>query len=147
VGHCEFDKHASQVLKYHHPEIPNFHDVTKLIEREDIPEFDLLTFGFPCQPFSIAGSRKGFKDVGKGDLIFHVFDFIKKYKPKYLLAENVKGLLNHNKGDTFISILKGLSSLGYEVDFELVNSKNFGLAQNRERVFIFGKLKAEEITK
>jgi len=141
VGHCEFDKHASSVLKYHYPNIPNFHDATKLVERDDVPQFDLLTFGFPCQALSISGLRKGFGDEKKGKLIFNVFDIIEKHKPKYILAENVKGLLNHNKGETFIEILKGLSSLGYDVDFEVVNSKNFGLAQNRERVFIFGKLK------
>lgn len=140
VGHCEFDKHASAVLKYLYPDIPNLHDVTKLVKREDVPEFDLLTFGFPCQTFSMAGLRKGF-DGDRGNLIYHVFDIIKKYKPKYLLGENVKGLLSHNKGATFEAIMQGLSECGYDVDFELVNSKHFGLAQNRERVFIFGKRK------
>jgi site-specific DNA-cytosine methylase len=140
VGHCEFDAHASAVLHYHWPHIPNFHDVTKLVERTDVPEFDLLTFGFPCQSFSIAGLRQGFNDEkGRGNLIYNVFDIIQKHKPKYLLGENVKGLLSHDKGATFEAIMEGLSSCGYEVDFELVNSKHFGVAQNRERVFIFGR--------
>lgn len=142
VGHCEFDAHASAVLHYHWPSVPNFHDVTKLVERGDVPEFDLLTFGFPCQAFSIAGLRQGFADnKGRGNLIYNVFDIIQKHRPKYLLGENVKGLLSHDKGDTFEAILQGLSECGYDVDFELVNSKHFGVAQNRERVFIFGRRK------
>lgn len=140
IGHCEFDVHASAVLHYHWPNVPNFHDVTKLVERTDVPEFDLLTFGFPCQSFSIAGLRQGFNDEkGRGNLIYNVFDIIQKHKPKYLLGENVKGLLSHDKGATFEAIMEGLSSCGYDVDFELVNSKHFGVAQNRERVFIFGR--------
>lgn len=142
TGHCEFDKHASAVLSYHYPEIPNFHDVTKFCERTDVPVFDLLTFGFPCQSFSIAGLRQGFNDdKGRGSLIYNCFDIIEKHKPKYFLAENVKGLISHDSGKTIIEILKGLSQLGYEIDFELVNSKHYGLAQNRERIFVFGKLK------
>jgi site-specific DNA-cytosine methylase len=142
VGTCEFDKHASDTIRYLFPDVPNFKDVTKFVERQDIPQFDFLTFGFPCQSFSIAGKRQGFEDSkGRGTLIYNVFDIIQKHRPKYFLAENVKGLLNHNGGETFIQILKGLSELGYEVDFELLNSKHFGLAQSRERVFIFGRLK------
>ncbi len=142
TGTCEFDKYASDVIRFNHPNTPNFNDVTKFIERTDVPDFDLLTFGFPCQSFSIAGLRQGFEDEkGRGQMIYHCFDILQKHKPKYFLAENVKGLLNHDGGKTIVEILKGLSQLGYEVDFELVNSKHFGLAQNRERIFIFGKLK------
>lgn len=140
VGHCEFDKHASAVLNYHYPNIPNFEDVAKFADIPNVPEFDLLTFGHPCQSFSAAGLRKGFADY-RGQLIYEVFRIIDKYKPKYLLGENVKGLLTHDKGSTFEQIMVALSDLGYEVDFELVNSKNFGLAQNRERVFYFGRRK------
>lgn len=142
TGVCEFDKYASDVIRFHKPDVPNFHDVTKFIERNDVPDFDLLTFGFPCQSFSIAGLRQGFEDdKGRGTLIYNVFDILQKHKPKYFMAENVKGLLNHDGGKTIIQILTGLSQLGYELDFELVNSKHYGLAQNRERVFIFGRLK------
>lgn len=142
TGTCEYDKYASDVIRFRHPLLPNFHDVTKFIERTDVPAFDLLTFGFPCQSFSIAGLRQGFDDTkGRGQMIYHCFDILRKHKPKYFLAENVKGLLNHDGGKTILEILKGLSQLGYEIDFELANSKHFGLAQNRERVFIFGKLK------
>jgi site-specific DNA-cytosine methylase len=142
TGTCEFDKYASDLIRFHKPNVPNFHDVTKFVERNDVPDFDLLTFGFPCQSFSIAGLRQGFEDEkGRGTLIYNVFDIIKKHKPKYILGENVKGLLNHDGGKPIIQILTGLSQLGYELDFELVNSKHYGLAQNRERVFIFGRLK------
>lgn len=146
AGVCEWDKYASDVINYHHPDVTNFVDVTKFAERTDAPSYDLLTFGFPCQPFSAAGLRQGFDDEkGRGNLIYNVFDILEKHKPKFFLAENVKGLLSHNKGQTFLEILKGLSQVGYELDFELVNSKHYGLAQNRERVFIFGRLKDVQI--
>lgn len=139
IGHCEFDKYASDVLRYHYPDIPNFHDVTEFVDKE-VPEFDMLVGGFPCQSWSIAGLRKGFGD-DRGQLIYNVFDILRKHKPKYLCLENVKGLLSKDNGDAFEAIMEYLSELGYELDFEVVNSKHFGLAQNRERVFIFGKLK------
>lgn len=140
VGHCEIDKYASSVLRYHYPNVPNFKDVTKLADRDDLPEFDLLVGGFPCQSWSIAGLRKGFDD-DRGQLIYNVYDIIRKHRPKAIVLENVKGLLSKDKGDAFEAIMEYLSSLGYDLDFEVVNSKHFGLAQNRERVFIFGKLK------
>ena len=140
VGHCEFDKYASSVLRYHYPDIPNFHDVTEFADREDVPEFDMLVGGFPCPSWSTAGLRKGFDDL-RGQLIFDVFNIIEKHKPAALALENVKGLLSHEKGRSFEVIMERLSELGYDLDFEVVNSKFFGLAQNRERVFIFGKLK------
>lgn len=93
-----------------------------------------------CQAWSIAGLRKGFDDQ-RGQLIYNVFDILRKHKPKFLCLENVKGLLSKDGGDAFEAIMEYLSELGYELDFEVVNSKHFGLAQNRERVFIFGKLK------
>lgn len=137
IGFSEIDKHASAVLKYHYPEIKNYGDLTKLIP-EELPDFDIIVFGFSCQPFSVAGKRMGFEDL-RGQIIFYIAEIIKAKKPKYFLAENVKGLLSHNKGDTFITILKLLSSLGYGVDFNVLNAKNFGIPQNRERVFILGK--------
>jgi site-specific DNA-cytosine methylase len=136
VGHCEFDKYASDVLRYHYPNIPNFGDVTEFVIRKDIPDFELLVGGFPCQAWSLAGLRKGFDDEQRGQLIYNVFDIMRKHNPKYVVLENVKGLLSHNKGESFVAIMEYISSLGYEVGFELVNSKHFGLAQNRERVFI-----------
>lgn len=137
IGFSEIDKNASAVFKYHHPNIMNYGDLTK-IDYEKIHDFDILFGGFPCQSFSIAGLRKGFGEK-RGQLIFNVFDLITIKKPKYLMMENVRGLLSHDKGKTFESIIKGLCELGYDVDFQLLNSKNFGVAQNRERVFIIAK--------
>lgn len=135
IGMSEFNKFPSMILKYHHPEIKNYGDLTK-INPNELPDFDLLTFGFPCQAYSLAGKRLGLEDT-RGKVIYNIFDIIENKKPKYLLAENVKGLLSHDKGKTFKSIIKGLEDLGYDVSYKLLNSKNFGLAQNRERVFIF----------
>lgn len=136
MGFAEIDKHASAILKYLYPNIENLGDLTK-IDIEKMKDFDLLTFGFSCQPYSVAGKRLGLEDL-RGQVIYNVFEIIKHKKPKFLLAENVKGLLSHNKGQTFKFILSELSSLGYSIDFELINAKNFGVPQNRERVFIVG---------
>lgn len=140
VAFSEIDKHASAVLNYHYPNIPNLGSVTEIVNRTDAPNFNMLVGGFPCQSWSIAGLRKGFDDQ-RGQLIYNVFDIIRKYQPKAIVLENVKGLLSKDNGDAFEAIMEYLSSLGYDLDFEVVNSKHFGLAQNRERVFIFGKLK------
>lgn len=141
IGHCEIDKFASDVLRYHYPDIPNYGDVTTLVDRDDIEDFDLLVGGFSCQPWSVSGLRQGFDDEkGRGQVIYSIFDILKKHKNKYVVLENVKGLLSHNKGQSFEAIMEYLSSLGYDVDFEVVNSKHFGLAQNRQRVFIVGVL-------
>lgn len=140
VAFAEIDKYASDVLRYHNPDIPNLGSVTEIVNRTDVPNFNMLVGGFPCQSWSIAGLRKGFDDQ-RGQLIYNVFDIIRKYQPKAIVLENVKGLLSKDNGDAFEAIMEYLSSLGYDLDFEVVNSKHFGLSQNRERVFIFGKLK------
>lgn len=144
VAFCEFDKYASDVLRYNHPDIRNYHDVTKVLENpdEELPKCNMITGGFSCQPWSSAGLRQGFNDEkGRGDVVFHMLKIIEKLKPKYTLFENVKGLLTFDKGNAFVEICKSLSELGYEFDFEMLNSKHFGLAQNRERVFIIGRRK------
>lgn len=139
VAHCEWDKFASDVLRYHHPEIPNFGDVTKILEKpEQVPNHDLLLFGHPCQSFSEAGLRQGL-DSDKGKVIYDIFKIIEHYKPKYIFEENVKGLLTHDSGITFTEICKAFSSLGYEFDFNLFNASNFGLPQIRNRMFLFGR--------
>ena len=140
VAFAEIDKYASDVLRYHNPDIPNLGSVTEIVNRTDVPNFNMLVGGFPCQSWSIAGLRKGFDDQ-RGQLIYNVFDIIRKYQPKAIVLENVKGLLSKDNGDAFEAIMEYLSSLGSDLDFEVVNSKHFGLSQNRERVFIFGKLK------
>jgi len=139
VGFSEVDKYANDALRYHYPEIPNFGDVTRLVDLE-LPKFDLLTFGYPCQDVSSAGKNLG-EDGARTSLVWSVCDLIEKTKPAYICAENVKNHLSNKHEKFFTKVLERLSSIGYELDFEVVNSKDFGLAQNRQRVFIFGKLK------
>ena len=133
----EWDKYASQVYKKHYGEIDT-RDITT-VKAEEIPDHDLLCAGFPCQAFSIAGRRKGFDDT-RGTLFFDIARIASEKRPRYLLLENVKGLLSHDKGKTFSTILGVLSDLGYECEWQVLNSKHFGVPQNRERVFIVGHL-------
>jgi DNA (cytosine-5)-methyltransferase 1 len=137
VGFSEIDKFANSVLKYNYPKIKNYGDI-KEIKAEELPDFDLLTFGFPCQTFSIAGKRKGFEDL-RGQLIYEVIRILKEKKPKYFIGENVKGLLSHNDGQTLEIILEELCESGYAIDFDVLNAKNFSVPQSRERLFIIGK--------
>ena len=109
------------------------------MDLEGIPEFDLLCAGFPCQAFSIAGRRGGFTDP-RGTLFFEVARLAEKRRPAYLLFENVPGLLSHDKGRTFTTILHTLSQLGYHVEWKVLNSKDFGVPQSRKRVYIVGYL-------
>jgi len=107
------------------------------IEPRELPEADIWCGGFPCQTFSIAGARRGFEDM-RGTLIFEVFRLATERKPKIIFLENVAGLLNHDRGRTFATILHGFWELGYDVEWQLLNSKDFGVPHNRERVFIVG---------
>ena len=141
IGMSEWDKYSSQVLKYRFPDIKNWGDCTK-IRPNELPDFDMLCGGFPCQSFSIAGKRKGFKDT-RGTLFFEIARILEIKRPKIILLENVKGLLNHNKGETFRVIIQTLSELGYDIQWMVFNSKFFGVSQNRERVFIIGSLRGE----
>jgi DNA (cytosine-5)-methyltransferase 1 len=131
----EIDKYAVETYNenFNHPVSG---DITQ-IDASDIPTHDILVGGFPCQAFSIAGHRKGFEET-RGTLIFDVFRVLNHHKPKVFLLENVKGLLNHNKGKTFSYITTVLREIGYDVHCAVLNSKDFGLPQNRERVFIVG---------
>ena len=138
VGYSEIEKSAIKIYKEHFPEQKNYGDIRK-IKTKELPNFDLLIGGFPCQSFSIAGKRLGFKDT-RGTLFFEIARIIKQKRPRFLLLENVKGLLSHNKGKTFAVILSTLHELGYDVEWQVLNSKNFGVPQNRERVFIVGHL-------
>lgn len=141
VGFSEIDKYANQLLAKRFPNIPNFGDCTK-IEADKLPDFDMLCGGFPCQAFSIAGKRRGFNDT-RGTLFFEIARIIEVKRPKIIFLENVKGLLNHNKGETFKVIIQTISELGYDVQWMVLNSKFFGVPQNRERVFIIGSLRGE----
>jgi DNA (cytosine-5)-methyltransferase 1 len=113
-------------------------DITK-INTKDIPDFDILCAGFPCQPFSSAGKRKGFLDT-RGTLFFEIERILQDKKPKMFILENVKGLLTHNNGDTFKTIITILSNLAYKVSYYVFDTKNFGVPQSRERVIIVGNL-------
>jgi DNA (cytosine-5)-methyltransferase 1 len=139
VGFSEIDKYAIAIYQKQFPKHKNYGDITK-IKANELPDFDLLCGGFPCQSFSIAGKRKGFEDT-RGTLFFEIARIAKEKRPRYLLLENVKGLLSHDKGRTFKTILYTLDELGYDLQWQILNSKNFGVPQNRERVFIIGHLR------
>ena len=109
-------------------------DITKVDEKE-IPEHDILLAGFPCQAFSLAGRQKGFEDA-RGTLFFDVARIVKYHKPKVVFCENVKNLVNHDRGRTFRIIKDILDELGYQVFYKVLNSKDFGVPQNRERIYI-----------
>jgi len=134
----EWDKYAAQIYKKHYGECDT-RDIRTVASCE-IPDFDLLVGGFPCQAFSIAGKRKGFDDT-RGTLFFEIARILADKRPRYFILENVKGLLSHDEGKTFQTILGVLTDLGYEYQWQVLNSKNFGVPQNRERVFIVGNLR------
>lgn len=150
VAFCEIDKFARTSYKA-------IHDTTNEVEMHDITtvsddfirglgDIDIICGGFPCQAFSIAGKRKGFEDT-RGTLFFEIARFASILRPRYLFLENVKGLLNHEGGATFETILRALDELGYDAEWQVLNSKNFGVPQNRERVFIIGHLRGERTRK
>ncbi|HGQ4269668.1 TPA: DNA cytosine methyltransferase [Streptococcus pneumoniae] len=144
IGFCEIDKFARASYKAIHDtkgEI-ELHDITTVSDDtiRGIGSVDIICGGFPCQAFSIAGNRRGFEDT-RGTLFFEIARFASILRPKYLFLENVKGLLNHENGVTFETIISTLDELGYNVEWQVLNSKNFGVPQNRERVFIIGHLR------
>lgn len=129
----EFDKFAQDTYAENFAEMPHG-DITK-IDTKEIPSFDILLAGFPCQPFSNAGLKKGFEDT-RGTLFFDIARIVKHHKPKVLFLENVKGFRSHNKGNTFKTLKSTLEDLGYKVFTEVLNAKDFGVPQNRERIYI-----------
>ena len=114
----------------------------KDVSTDEIPDHEILVGGFPCQSFSIAGKRKGFEDT-RGTLFFDIARIVKAKRPRYFILENVKGLLSHDNGRTFKTIIATIDELGYDCQWQVLNSKNFGVPQNRERVFIVGHLRGE----
>lgn len=140
VGHCEADAYADRNYRaLFETEGEWFCDDATRIETRGMPDFDLLCAGFPCQAFSIAGKRRGFEDA-RGTLFFEVARLAAEKRPSYLLLENVPGLLSHDKGRTFYTILSTLLKLGYHVEWKVLNSKDFGVPQSRKRVYIVGYL-------
>jgi DNA (cytosine-5)-methyltransferase 1 len=138
VGYSEIDKYAIKVYERQFNGHRNYGDATA-INPTDLPDFDLLVGGFPCQAFSVAGKRAGFNDT-RGTLFFDIARILKEKRPRNLVLENVKGLLSHDSGKTFQTILGVLSDLGYFVEWQVLNSKDFGVPQNRERIYIVGHL-------
>ena len=136
VFSSEIDKFACQTYEANWGEYPSG-DITK-IKAEEIPKFDILLAGFPCQAFSIAGKRKGFDDT-RGTMFFEVERILEYHKPKCFMLENVKGLINHNKGSTF-KVMRDIleNKLGYKIYYKVLNAKDFGVPQNRERIIIVG---------
>lgn len=131
----EIDKHARDTYQINFGEYPQG-DVREISE---IPAFNFLLGGFPCQSFSYAGKQKGFGDT-RGTLFFEIERLLKAHKPKAFLLENVRGLVSHDKGRTFKTIIQALEDLGYGVTYLLANSSNFGVPQNRVRIYILGLL-------
>ncbi|WP_313893878.1 DNA cytosine methyltransferase [Psychrobacillus sp.] len=146
IGYVEWDKYARKSYEAIHDTEGEWtaNDITTVTD-EDLRTLanmgiELITGGFPCQSFSVAGKRGGFNDT-RGTMFFEIARIAKQIKPRTILLENVKGLLSHDKGNTFGTILHTLDELGYDCEWQVLNSKNFGVPQNRERVFIIGHLR------
>lgn len=147
VGHIENDKFARRSYNAIHNTKGEFdgEDITKITDEEFRKlrgSVDVVVGGFPCQAFSISGLRRGFEDV-RGTMFFEIARAIKQIKPRYFILENVKGLLSHKGGKTFATILATISELGYDAEWAVLNSKDFGVPQNRERVYIVGYIRGE----
>jgi len=136
VGYSEINKYAIQIFEERIKGVKNYGDATNIMG-DELPEFELLCAGFPCQAFSVAGKRRGFDDT-RGTLFFDIARICSEKRPRHLVLENVKGLLSHESGQTFHTILKVLSDMGYDVEWQVLNSKDFGVPQSRERVYIVG---------
>ena len=142
VGHCELDPHAERSYRALFDTEGEWYCAdARQADPETMPEFDLLCGGFPCQAFSLAGRRNGFGDP-RGTLFFELARLAAARHPRYLLFENVPGLLSHDRGRTFAAILDALDGLGYHVEWQVLNSKDFGVPQSRRRVYIIGYLDA-----
>jgi len=137
VFSSEMDKFAQTTYQANFDDIP-YGDITKISE-DTIPAHDIILAGFPCQAFSVAGHRKGFEDT-RGTLFFDVARIAKHHKPKVIFLENVKGFKNHDKGNTFKVVKKTLEDMKYKVFADVLNAKNFGVPQNRERIYIIAFL-------
>jgi DNA (cytosine-5)-methyltransferase 1 len=132
----EWDPHAQKTYEVNFGTKPHG-DITK-IDAAEIPKFDILIAGFPCQPFSSIGKRQGFEHKTQGTLFYDVARIINHHKPRAFLLENVAGLLTHDSGRTFTTILSTLVELGYEVEYKVLDASDFGVPQKRERIYIVG---------
>jgi len=136
IGYSENDKFASALYEKNHPGVHSYGDITK-IDPQKMPDFDLFTGGFPCQPFSQVGLGLGEADI-RGTLFYDIIRICEKKRPKHVLLENVKGLRTNRHGKTLQTIVSKLEDLGYDVAIELLNSKHYGIPQNRDRIWIYG---------
>jgi len=141
IGFSEINKFAASVYSEHYKGVRNYGDITK-INADELPDFDCLVGGFPCQAFSIAGKRGGFNDT-RGTLFFDLARILKSKRPRLFVFENVKGLLSHDGGRTFDTIIRTIDELGYDCQWQVLNSKNHGVPQNRERIVIVGHLRGK----
>ena len=140
AGHCEIDKYAEKSYRtLFDTKGEWFCEDIRKTDPDEMPDFDLICGGFPCQSFSTAGNRKGFEDP-RGSLFFEIARLTAAKRPAYLLLENVPGLLNHDGGRTFAAILHALDKLGYGVEWQVLSSKDFGVPQSRRRVYLIGYL-------
>lgn len=150
VGWVEWDKFARKSYEaIHEPgEEWTAHDITAVSDDaiRGMGSIEVICGGFPCQAFSVAGKRAGFNDT-RGTLFFEIMRFASILRPRYLFLENVVGLLNHENGDTFETILRTMDEVGYDAEWDVLNSKDFGVPQNRERVFIVGHLRGASTRK
>ena len=143
VGFSEIDKYATTTYKANYDTLNEVElgDIIQFTANEDninnLPDFDLLTGGFPCQPFSMMGKQEGFNDH-RGNVFYNIVDILRFKQPKYILLENVKNLFTHNEGKTFYEVKRALEEIGYKIYFDIFNTKDFDLAQIRNRVIIFG---------
>ena len=139
-GECvftsEWDSSCQKTYQANFNEVPHG-DITKINE-EEIPDFDVLVAGFPCQPFSSIGKRQGFEHATQGTLFYDVLRIILNKKNKAFLLENVPGLITHDKGNTFKTILDSLDEAGYKIYYKILNAVDFGVPQNRKRIYIVG---------
>jgi DNA (cytosine-5)-methyltransferase 1 len=136
VGFSEIDSHASAVLKYHYPNVRNYGSITD-IQWSEVPDFDLLVGGSPCQDFSIAGKRAGLVGARSG-LAYEYIRALEEKRPAHFIWENVRGVLSSNRGWDFAAILNQMAEAGYSLQWQVLNAKHFGVPQNRERVFVIG---------
>ena len=139
VAYSEIEKFPSQVLAHHYPQTPNLGDMTKFKEWNLGSDVDVLVGGTPCQSFSVAGLRKGLDDP-RGNLMLTYLAIADKYRPKWLVWENVPGVLSSNGGKDFGTFLGGLGELGYGFTYRVLDAQYFGVAQRRKRVFVVGCL-------
>jgi len=140
LGFSEIDKNAEKTYRLFHGETEkNYGDLTK-INTDELPDFDVMVGGFPCQTFSVIGQRKGMEDK-RGEIIFHLINIMKKKNVKFFLLENVKGLVNHDNGRSLKIILEALDEAGYYVEWKVLNSINYGVPQMRERIYFVGTRK------